>query len=130
MWCCIFHLFWLANTNAKNRSCHAQHVCCFLHFLFLVACIVPNCKNIQITMERSSSSAGLALSLDWIKQWKRCLERKRDSWKNRICDDETKVEKKRFTTTKNIICNEERLLFMLLFSNNVLLALTMNLATF
>jgi len=78
MRCCIFHLFWqiqMPRTDHAAFGCHAQHVRCFLHFLFLVACIVTNSKNIQVTMGRSSSSCW-AWFITWFNQTVRCLERK------------------------------------------------------
>jgi len=104
MRCCIFHLFWqiqMPRTDHAAFGCHAQHVCCFLHFLFLVACIVTNSKNIQVTMGMSSSSCR-AWFITWFNQTV-----KEVSWKERgILENndfvtmQQKVEKKNFTTKK------------------------------
>jgi len=119
MRCCIFHLFWqiqMPRTNHVAFGCHAQHVRCFLHFLFLVACIVTNCKNIQITMGRSSSSCW-ACFITWLNQTV-----KEVPWKEKGFLKELilwwwdkKWKRKASPPHENTICNEERLLSMLLF---------------
>jgi len=51
----LHFLFVLANAvpraNCVAFGCHAQQVCCFLHFLLLVACIVTNCNKYTITID-------------------------------------------------------------------------------